>query len=127
MKFDTPAGTNPIDRERVVGQPHERIDGRLKVTGTAPYAYEHHDIAENVAYGYVVGSAIAKGRITRLDSDGRPPRAGRRRDRHPRERRRTRQGRQEHARLLGGPRCSTITKRSRSSLPTPSSRPAPRP
>ncbi|WP_294643645.1 aldehyde oxidoreductase molybdenum-binding subunit PaoC [uncultured Aureimonas sp.] len=68
MKFDTPAGTNPIDRQRVVGQPHERIDGRLKVTGTAPYAYEHHDVAENVAYGYVVGSAIAKGRITRLDS-----------------------------------------------------------
>ncbi|WP_416355885.1 aldehyde oxidoreductase molybdenum-binding subunit PaoC [Aureimonas phyllosphaerae] len=68
MKFDTPAGTNPIDRLRVVGQPHERIDGRMKVTGTAPYAYEHHDVAENVAYGYVVGSAIAKGRITSIDT-----------------------------------------------------------
>ncbi|WP_019994489.1 aldehyde oxidoreductase molybdenum-binding subunit PaoC [Aureimonas ureilytica] len=68
MKFDTPAGTNPIDKLRVVGQPHERIDGRMKVTGTAPYAYEHHDVARNVAYGYVVGAAIAKGRISRLDS-----------------------------------------------------------
>ena len=68
MKFDTPAGTNPIDRERVVGQPHERIDGRLKVTGTAPYAYERHDVAANQAYGYVLGSAIAKGRINAMDT-----------------------------------------------------------
>ncbi|RIY01376.1 xanthine dehydrogenase family protein molybdopterin-binding subunit [Aureimonas flava] len=68
MKFDTPADTNPIDRLRVVGQPHERIDGRMKVTGTAPYAYEHHDVAQNVAYGFVVGAAIAKGRVTRIDS-----------------------------------------------------------
>ena len=68
MKFDTQAGANPIDRQRVVGQPHERIDGRMKVTGSAPYAYEHHDVARNVAYGYVLGAAIAKGRITRLDS-----------------------------------------------------------
>lgn len=68
MKFDTPAGTNPIDNKSVVGRPHTRIDGRLKVTGQAPYAYEHHDQVENAAYGYVVGSAIAKGRITNLDT-----------------------------------------------------------
>ena len=68
MKFDTQAGTNPIDRMKVVGQPHERIDGRLKVTGTAPYAYEHHANVRDVAYGHVVGSAIAKGRIRRLDT-----------------------------------------------------------
>ncbi|WP_448658934.1 aldehyde oxidoreductase molybdenum-binding subunit PaoC [Sphingomonas sp. CJ99] len=68
MKFDTPAGVNPIDNKSVVGRPHTRIDGRLKVTGQAPYAYEHHDQVENAAYGYVVGSAIAKGRITNLDT-----------------------------------------------------------
>ena len=67
MKFDTPATTNPIDQLRVIGRPTDRIDGPLKTTGTAPYAYEHHDVAPNAAYGYVVGSAIAKGRITSID------------------------------------------------------------
>lgn len=67
MKFDTPATTNPIDQLKVVGKPTDRIDGPLKVTGTAPYAYERHDVAPNAAYGYVVGSAIAKGRIASLD------------------------------------------------------------
>jgi xanthine dehydrogenase YagR molybdenum-binding subunit len=67
MKFDTPATTNPIDQLKVVGKPTERIDGPLKTTGTAPYAYERHDAVANPAYGYVVGSAIAKGRITSID------------------------------------------------------------
>jgi xanthine dehydrogenase YagR molybdenum-binding subunit len=67
MKFDTPAGTNPIDQLKVIGQPTDRIDGPLKTTGTAPYAYEWHDVAPNPAYGYVIGSAIAKGRIASID------------------------------------------------------------
>ncbi|UZW54758.1 xanthine dehydrogenase family protein molybdopterin-binding subunit [Sphingobium sp. JS3065] len=67
MKFDTPATTNPIDRGRVIGKPHDRIDGAAKVTGTAPYAYERHDAAPNAAYGWIVGSAIAKGRINAID------------------------------------------------------------
>jgi xanthine dehydrogenase YagR molybdenum-binding subunit len=67
MKFDTPAGPNPIDQMKVIGKPTDRIDGPLKTTGTAPYAYEHHDAAANQAYGYVVGSAIAKGRITAME------------------------------------------------------------
>ena len=68
MKFTTPATTNPIDRLKVVGKPTDRIDGPLKTTGTAPYAYEQHKAAPNAAYGYVVGAAIAKGRIARLDT-----------------------------------------------------------
>ena len=68
MKFDTPATTNPIDQLKVVGKPADRIDGPLKTTGTAPYAYERHDVAPNQAYGYVLGSGIAKGRITRMDT-----------------------------------------------------------
>lgn len=68
MKFDRPATTNPIDRLKVVGKPTERIDGPLKTTGTAPYAYERHDVANGQAYGYVVASAIAKGRIAALDA-----------------------------------------------------------
>ncbi len=63
MKFDTPAAANPIDQMKVVGQPVDRVDGPLKTTGTAPYAYERHDVVPNQAYGYVVGSAIPKGRV----------------------------------------------------------------
>jgi len=63
MKFDTPAGNNPIDQLKVVGKPVDRIDGPLKTTGTAPYAYERYDVVHNQAYGYILGSAIAKGRI----------------------------------------------------------------
>ena len=68
MLFDKPAGQNAIDQLKVVGKPADRIDGALKTTGTAPYAYERHDVAPNQAYGYVVGSGIAKGRIARMDS-----------------------------------------------------------
>ena len=67
MKFDTPAGQNPIDQLKVVGRPHDRIDGKFKTTGTAPYAYERHDVAANQAYGFILGSAIAKGRIAGMD------------------------------------------------------------
>jgi xanthine dehydrogenase YagR molybdenum-binding subunit len=67
MKFDTPATTNPIDQLKVIGKPTDRIDGPQKTTGTAPYAYERHDAVTNPAYGYVIGSAIAKGRITSMD------------------------------------------------------------
>ncbi|GGZ21385.1 aldehyde oxidoreductase molybdenum-binding subunit PaoC [Asticcacaulis endophyticus] len=67
MKFDTPATTNPIDQLKVVGKPTDRIDGPLKTTGMAPYAYEQHEAAPNAAYGYVVGATIAKGTIAALD------------------------------------------------------------
>ncbi|MDP2355144.1 MAG: aldehyde oxidoreductase molybdenum-binding subunit PaoC [Beijerinckiaceae bacterium] len=67
MKFDTPAGHNPIDRMAVVGHPHDRIEGPLKTTGAAAYAAEHHHEVENSAYGYIIGSAIAKGHIASLD------------------------------------------------------------
>lgn len=69
MKFDTPAGTNPIDQLKVVGQPLSRIDGPLKTTGHAPYAYEHHHATEAPAYGYVVTAGIAKGRVSAMELD----------------------------------------------------------
>src|SRR5689334_16124848 len=68
MKFDTPATTNPIDQLKVIGKPTDRIEGRLKTTGAAPYANDRHDVIANQAYGYVVGSSIAKGRIAAIDS-----------------------------------------------------------
>jgi xanthine dehydrogenase YagR molybdenum-binding subunit len=67
MKFDKPATRNPIDRLRVVGKATERIDGPLKTTGTSTYAYEQHRAAPGAAYGYIVGAAIARGRIASID------------------------------------------------------------
>ncbi|MBY5332849.1 xanthine dehydrogenase family protein molybdopterin-binding subunit [Rhizobium leguminosarum] len=67
MQFDTPATTNPIDNLKLVGQPIHRIDGQLKTTGRAMYAYEWHDPNMRYAYGYPLGAAIAKGRITSMD------------------------------------------------------------
>jgi xanthine dehydrogenase YagR molybdenum-binding subunit len=67
MKFDTPATENPIDELKTVGKPYDRIDGPLKTTGTAPYAYERHDVAPTPAYGWIRGSAIATGRMRSID------------------------------------------------------------
>ena len=67
MKFDTPATTNPIDQLKVIGKPIDRIDGPLKTTGTAPYAHDRHDVVANQAHGYIIGSAIPKGRIVSMD------------------------------------------------------------
>jgi xanthine dehydrogenase YagR molybdenum-binding subunit len=68
MKFTTPATTNPIDQMKVVGKPTDRVDGPLKTTGAAPYAYEQNKAAPNAVYGHVVGAAIAKGRIASMDT-----------------------------------------------------------
>ena len=67
MEFNAPAGKNLFDDARIVGKSTPRIDGPLKVTGTAPYAAERHDVAANQAYGWIVGSAIAKGRIRSMN------------------------------------------------------------
>ena len=69
MKFDTPAGKNPIDQLKIVGKPVDRIDGPLKTTGTATYAYEWHEEIANPAYGYVIGAGIAKGRVASMELD----------------------------------------------------------
>ncbi len=55
---------SPI-QQRVVGQPLNRIDGPKKVTGTAPYAFEHS--LDDVTYAFPVQSTIAKGRIVSFD------------------------------------------------------------
>lgn len=67
MRFDTPATANPIDQLKVIGRPTDRIDGPLKTSGAATYAYEwNHGAVADPAYGYVVGSGIAKGRIVTI-------------------------------------------------------------
>lgn len=69
MEFNQPAGDNMFDDSKVVGKPTHRIDGPLKVSGQAPYAYERHDVAEGQLVGYPVVSTIAQGRITNMDTD----------------------------------------------------------
>jgi len=49
-----------------IGKPTNRVDGRAKVTGAATYAAEYN--APNLAYGVVVSSTIARGRILRIDA-----------------------------------------------------------
>ncbi len=49
-----------------IGKPLNRVDGQAKVTGQAKYAAEYH--VPNLAYGFVVSSTIARGRITRIDT-----------------------------------------------------------
>jgi xanthine dehydrogenase YagR molybdenum-binding subunit len=46
--------------------PLDRVDGKAKVTGTATYAAEYK--AQNMTYGFLVGSTIAKGRIKTIDT-----------------------------------------------------------
>jgi xanthine dehydrogenase YagR molybdenum-binding subunit len=68
MDFTEPAGPNPIDRQKVIGKPHDRIDGPRKVAGKATYAYEYHDEVRNAAYGYLVTSGVGKGVIEVLET-----------------------------------------------------------
>jgi xanthine dehydrogenase YagR molybdenum-binding subunit len=51
----------------MIGHPLDRVDGPLKVTGRATYAYEHRHAGQPL-YGYIVGATIGKGRITRIDT-----------------------------------------------------------
>ncbi|WP_457938334.1 xanthine dehydrogenase family protein molybdopterin-binding subunit [Mesorhizobium sp. 10J20-29] len=47
------------------GQPLTRLDGHLKVTGTATYAADNHP--QNMAHAVIAASSIARGRVTSLD------------------------------------------------------------
>src|SRR3954464_3707607 len=103
MRFDTPATTNPIDQLKIVGRPTDRIDGPLKTTGRAPYAYERHDVAANQAYGFILGSAIAKGRINAIDATAAKAAPGVIAIVTTLDRPRLGRGRMNYAYLFGGP------------------------
>lgn len=49
-----------------IGKPVSRLEGHLKVTGSAKYAGEYE--ADDLLYGYVVNSTITKGRIKSIDT-----------------------------------------------------------
>ena len=52
--------------EDILGKPIDRIDGPLKVTGKAPYTFEHR--VSNPAYAVLVTSTVARGRMTSMDT-----------------------------------------------------------
>jgi xanthine dehydrogenase YagR molybdenum-binding subunit len=56
-----------LSRGLVIGEPIDRLDGPRKVTGLARYAFEYRSAGE-AAYGFIVGSTIAKGRILSIES-----------------------------------------------------------
>src|SRR3954454_24236825 len=65
MEMNSPVGPNALDSPGIVGKPLDRVDGPLKVSGGARYAYEMQQ--DNVLYGFVVEASNAKGRIRSID------------------------------------------------------------
>jgi xanthine dehydrogenase YagR molybdenum-binding subunit len=49
-----------------IGDPIDRVDGRLKVTGAAKYAAEYE--VPGLTYGVLVSATVAKGRIKTIDT-----------------------------------------------------------
>jgi xanthine dehydrogenase YagR molybdenum-binding subunit len=57
-----------MSNQPLIGQPLSRLEGHLKVTGSAKYAGEYN--VPGLLYGYVVNSTISKGKITKIDVSG---------------------------------------------------------
>ncbi|PXX06112.1 aldehyde oxidase/xanthine dehydrogenase-like protein [Paraburkholderia tropica] len=54
------------DTKRLIGQPVDRIDGMLKVTGSASYASDFPEA--RLAHAVIVTSTISSGTITSIDT-----------------------------------------------------------
>ncbi len=50
-----------------IGTPQSRLEGHLKVTGSAKYAGDYN--ADNLLYGYVVNSTVTKGKIKSINTE----------------------------------------------------------
>jgi xanthine dehydrogenase YagR molybdenum-binding subunit len=50
-----------------IGQPISRLEGQMKVTGTAKYSGEYN--VPDLLYGYVVNSTIVKGEIIKINTE----------------------------------------------------------
>jgi xanthine dehydrogenase YagR molybdenum-binding subunit len=68
MEMNSPIGSNALDvgMQGIVGKPLDRVDGRLKVTGGARYAFEMQQAG--AVYGFVVEASIGKGKIRSIDT-----------------------------------------------------------
>ena len=69
MEMNAPVGSNALNvgAQGIVGKPLDRVDGLLKVTGGALYAYEFEQ-GPKTTYGFVVEASIGKGRIKSIDT-----------------------------------------------------------
>ena len=53
--------------EQIIGIPHKRVDGRLKLTGSAQYAADHP--LPGMLFAYGVYSEVASGTITNIHDE----------------------------------------------------------
>ena len=69
LRMDAPDERNRLDDmvQGVLGQPLDRPEGRLKVTGRAPYAAEV--LPEGLAYGVLVRATVTHGRLRDLAAE----------------------------------------------------------
>ena len=69
LKMDAPHPESLLDTtvQDVIGKPLDRVDGPKKVSGAATYAAEYQ--FDNLAYGVLVGTTIAKGKVLSIDVD----------------------------------------------------------
>ena len=69
MQMNAPAPRNALDENRqgLIGKPIDRVDGRLKVMGRAPYAHEVQE-GGRAAYGFIVEARIARGTVAEIDT-----------------------------------------------------------
>ena len=54
-----------INQAAIAGEPVERVDGRLKVTGQAKYAAEFKP--SGLAQGVLIQATIGRGKVTAMD------------------------------------------------------------
>ncbi len=69
LTMDKPHPDSLLDTgvQGVIGKPLDRIDGPLKVTGTATYAAEYQ--FADMAFGVLVGTKISAGKVVSIDVD----------------------------------------------------------
>jgi xanthine dehydrogenase YagR molybdenum-binding subunit len=70
MQMNTPAPRNALDENRqgLMGKAVDRVEGRLKVMGKAPYAHEIVEGGAAAAYGFIVQATISKGNVSAIDT-----------------------------------------------------------
>ena len=67
-RFTSDKKRDPLSgHEHFLGKPLRRVDGEVKVKGNAPFAAEFH--FEDVAHAVPVHSTIAKGKVSRMNTD----------------------------------------------------------
>ncbi len=72
MQMNSPAPRNALDENRqgLMGKSVDRVEGRLKVMGKAPYAYEVSEpsVDGSPAHGYIVQATVSRGAVRAIDT-----------------------------------------------------------